>query len=153
MAMKHFGKIGRCALWFSPIVIVPIAVFTSIPWLKQQNDAIALGIAAAASIFVMGYSLFLTARVNRRLDEVEIAGQRFANTKGMTIGTVAAVLVMLFPPLMNVLVDLANTIGAGSPEKAIRLGITIGFMLVVILQLLGTVAVAIWWGRRLGGPV
>ncbi len=153
MAMKHFGKAGRCALWFSPIVIVPVAVFASIPWLKQQNDAVALGIAAAASIFVMGYSFFLTARVNSRLDEVEIAGQRFANTKGMTIGTVAAVLVMLFPPLMNALVDLASTIGAGSPEKAIRLGITIGFMLVVILQLLGTVAVAIWWGRRLGGPV
>lgn len=90
MAMKHFGKAGRCALWFSPIVIVPVAVFASIPWLKQQNDAVALGIAAAASIFVMGYSFFLTARVNSRLDEVEIAGQRFANTKGMTIGTVAS---------------------------------------------------------------
>lgn len=154
MTLNHLEKIGRCALWFSPIAIVPIVIIAAVPWLKQQTDAITLGITAAGSIFVMGYSHFLAARANRRLDEVEIAGQRFANTKGMTIGTVAAVLVMLFPPLMNALEDLANTIAlsTGSPDVAVKLGITIGFMLVVILQLLGTVAVAIWWGKRLGGP-
>lgn len=151
MSITHLGKTGRCALWFSPVVIVPIAFFVSVPWLKQQNDAITLGIAAAVTIFVMGYSLLLAARVNRRLDEVEVAGQRFAHTKGMMIGTVTAVLIMIFPPLMNALVDLANTISTGSPDIAVKLGITIGFMLVVLLQALGTVAVSIWWERRLGG--
>lgn len=152
MTLHHFEKIGRCALWFSPIVIVPIAFFAAVPWLKQQSDAIALGVAAAASVFVMGYSLFFAARVNHHMDEVQIAGQRFAHTKGMTIGWVAAVLVMMFPPLMNSLVDMANTLGAGSPDKAVKLGITIGFMLVVLLQALSMAAVATWWGRRLGGP-
>ena len=151
MAMNHLGRIGRWALWFSPIVIVPVAFFALVPWLKQQNDAISLGTTAAVAIFVMGYSFFLAARVNRRLDEVEIAGQRFAQAQGLTIGSFAAVLVMLFPPWMNALVDLANTIGAGSPDTAVKLGITIGFMLVVLLQTLGMAAVAIWWGRHLGG--
>lgn len=141
----------RCALWFAPIVVVPVAVFASLPWLKQQNAAVSMGIAAAAAIFVMGYAVFLAARVNRRLDEVEIAGQRFATTQGTTVGWIAAVLVMIFPPVMNALVDLANTIGAASPDKAVRMGIVIGFMLVVLLQTLGIVAVSIWWQRRVGG--
>lgn len=151
MTTNALAKIFWYALWIAPIVIVPVAFFASLPWLKQQHDAISLGISAAAAIFVMGYALFLAARVNRRLDEVEIAGQRFAQTKGMTIGMVAAVLVMMFPPAMNALVNLANTIGAGSPDKAIKLGIVIGFILVISLQTLSIVAVAIWWGRRLAG--
>ena len=152
MTMTQLGKAGRCALWFAPIVIVPVAFFSSIPWLKQQHDAIALSIAAAGSIFVMGYSAFLAARMNWRLDEVQIAGQRYAHTKGMMIGYFAAALVMLIPPLMNALVDLANTVAGGSPDKAVKLGIMIGFMLVVALQALSMTAVAIWWDRRLGRP-
>jgi hypothetical protein len=109
-----------------------------------------MGITAAVAILVMGYSFFLSARVTRRLDEVEIAGQRFAQAQGWTIGIFAAGLTMVFPPAMNGLVDLANFIGAGSPDKAVRLGIVMGFMLVVILQTLGMVAASIWWGRRIG---
>jgi hypothetical protein len=48
-------------------------------------------------------------------------------------------------------VDLANAIGAGSPDLPVRLGIVMGFMLVVILQTLGMVAASIWWERRLKG--
>lgn len=96
----------------------------------------------------MGYSVFLAARFNRCLDEVQIAGQRFAQTKGMAIGTIVAVLVMIFPPSMNAPVDLANTVGAGSPAKR---GIVMGFMLVVFLQAVGMAAASIWWERRLGG--
>jgi hypothetical protein len=147
MAMNHLGEIGRGALWFAPLVVIPVAVFASQPWLKQRNDAITLG----AAICLMGYSVFLAARVNRRLDEVEITGARVAATKGMTMGWVAAGLVMSFPLSMNTLVDLANAIGSGSPDKAVKLGITIGFMLVVVLQTLGMFAVSIWWHRHIVG--
>jgi HAMP domain-containing protein len=118
---------------------------------RQQNDAISDVIGAACAIFVMGYSVFLAARVNRRLDEVQIAGQRFAQTKGMTIGIFAAVLVMIFPPSMNALVDLANTIAAGSPDKAVKYGIVVGYTLLMLLQGVGLVAVSIWWERRVFG--
>lgn len=146
------ATISQWALWLSPLVIVPGAIFASLPWLKQQDDAVSLGISASAALFVLGYSHYLAARVNRGLDEVEVAGQRFASTKGMTIGTVMAVLVIIFPPMMNALVNLANTLSTGSPDTAVKLGITIGFMLVVIAQVLGTAVGAIWWGRRLRGP-
>ena len=150
MTMNGPAKIARRALWVAPVIIVPVAFFASMPWLRQQDDPIILWITAAAAIFVMGYSLVLAARVNRRLDEVEIAGQRFAQSQGWTIGMVAAVLVMVFPPAMDTLADLANTVAEGSPDRAVRLGIVIGFMMVVILQTLGIVAANIWFWRRLG---
>jgi hypothetical protein len=152
MATRHLGEIGRWALWISPIVVVPVAFFASEPWLDQQNDALSEVIGAACGILVMGYSVFLAARVNRRLDEVQIAGQRFAHTKGMTIGMIAAVLLMLFPPSMNALADLANTVavGAGSPDKAVKFGIILGYTLLLVLQGVGLVVVSIWWERRLG---
>jgi hypothetical protein len=152
MATKHLRRIGLGALWFAPVVIIPVAFFVSLPWLNQQNDAIELGVIAAFAILLMGYSLFLAERINRRLDEVQITGQRFATTKGMTIGTGVAGLVMVLS--MDALVDLANTIGpslGSSPDKAVKLGIVFGYMLVVIFQLLGTIAVAIWWERRIYG--
>jgi tetrahydromethanopterin S-methyltransferase subunit F len=149
---KHSpAKLVRSALWFAPIVIVPVAFFASLPWLREQNDAVSLGIAAVFSIFLMGYSVLLAARARRRLDEVEIAGQRFAQTKGMTIGWVAAGLVMVFPPAMTALVDLASTIGAGSPNRAIKIGVVFGVMLVIFLQALSMASASIWWGRRIGG--
>lgn len=144
MATRHL-EIGRWALWFSPIVIAPVAFFAL--GRPGENDVFAF----AWGIYVMGYSVFLAARVNRRFDEVQIAGQRFAQTKGMTIGTIAGALVMSFPPSMSALMDLANTVGAGSPDKAVRTGIGIGFMLVVVLQAVVMVAVSFWWERRVFG--
>src|SRR3546814_5715240 len=40
MTTHPLRKIGRCVLWFSPVVIVVIGFLAAIPWLKQQNDTI-----------------------------------------------------------------------------------------------------------------
>jgi hypothetical protein len=53
---------------------------------------------------------------------------------------------------MNLMVNVANALAGGSPDKAVRLGVFIGFILVVLLQTLGSVAVSFWWGRRIRGP-
>lgn len=151
MTTNVLAKIARYALWFAPLVIVPVALLAAIPWLKQQDKAISLWIAAATAIFVMSYSIYLSMRVTRRLDEVEIAGQRFAQAQGWTIGMFAAGLVMVIPPAMNALADLATGIGAGSLEKTARVAIAIGFVMVTVLQTLGIVVASIWWRRRLGG--
>ncbi len=150
MTTLNIRKIGSCAIWLSPVIIVPVTFLAATPWLEQQPDALTLSLAAAAALFVMAYSLFLSARVNRQLDEVQVAGQRFSSTWGMTVGSVAAVIVMMIPPLMNALADAALRLGTESPEESVKLGITFGFMLVVVLQLIGTGAVSLWWTRRLG---
>src|SRR3546814_17723900 len=54
MTTHPLGKIGRCVLWFSPVVIVVVGFLAAIPWLKQQNDTFVLALTAVASIFVLG---------------------------------------------------------------------------------------------------
>ena len=56
MAVDRFGRIGRWALWFSPVVIVP-GLLALRPWV--ENDLIAVAIA----IFATGYSIFVAERV------------------------------------------------------------------------------------------
>jgi hypothetical protein len=153
MTRDHPGKSGRWAL-FAPLVVVPVAFFASLPWLaEQRNEALTNGIAAACAVFVMGYSVFVARRVARRMDEVELAGDRFASAKGWQFGSLAAVLLMMFTPINEVLVDLAYG-GAGpeDPEKTIRLGIWFGIIFAIALQGLATFAVSIWWRRRIVGP-
>src|SRR3546814_9596265 len=91
MTTHPLGKIGRCVLWFSPVVIVVVGFLAAIPWLKQQNDTFVLALAAVASIFVMGYALFISHRLQRDLDEVQIASAGFASSRGWVWGAMATV--------------------------------------------------------------
>lgn len=142
------------ALWvlkLSPLVILPAAYLALAPWLDEQTDVVETTVRVTFALALLTYCIFLAASVNRRLDEVQIAGQRIAQTRGMTLGVLIAVLLLTFPPSMNALVSLAESIASGSPEKAVRVAIVLGFMLVVVLQTLAMFAVAIWWERRVAG--
>ena len=154
MATKLLAKLGRTALRLSPVVIMAACVF-GVVWLKQQNAEVARIVGPVVAIFVMGYTLFITYRQQRRLDEVQIASQGFANTRGWVGGAFATVLLLMLPPVTNWLIDLVNLQSTGSPDipdrRAVRLAFIYGVCLVVAMQSLGVfVAAAIWW-RRMGG--
>lgn len=154
MTTKPLGKIGRYALWLSPVVIVVIGFFAAIPWLKQQNDTFVLALTAAGSIFVMGYALFISYRLQRQLDEVQIASQGFASSRGWVWGAMATMLLLMLPPVTNWLIDLANMLSTGSPDMsdrgAVRLGLYFGAILVVLIQLVAVILASAIWQRRMG---
>src|SRR3546814_11774305 len=105
MTTHPLGKIGRCVLWFSPVVIVVVGFLAAIPWLKQQNDTFVLALTADASIFVMGYALFISHRLQRDLDEVQIASAAVASSRGWVGGAMATVLLQAMPPLTDGLLE------------------------------------------------
>jgi Na+/H+-translocating membrane pyrophosphatase len=153
MEVKALGRIGRLALWLAPIVIV--AAFFALWGLKQNNPAAASVLGPVVAISLMAYTTFITSRQQRRLDEVQIASQGFANGNGLVYGASATVLLLMLPPVSNWLVDLVNTQSTGSPEmsdrRAVGLAYVYGVSLVVAMQaLVGLVAAGIWW-RRMGG--
>src|SRR5262249_42615666 len=82
MTKRVAGKLGRRALWISPVVIVIGGFIAVLHWLKPQNATFVIVLSAAVSIFVMGYCSFLAHRMQQRLDEVQIAHQQFANSRG-----------------------------------------------------------------------
>lgn len=155
MTTKPLGRIGRYMLWFSPVVIVAVGFFAAIPWLKQQDDAFVLALTAAVSIFVMGYAFFISHRLQRDLDEVQIAGAGFASSRGWVWGATATVLLLMLPPVTNWLIDLANMMSTGSPDSsdrgAVQLALFFGLILVVLMQLASLVLASAIWQRRMGG--
>jgi hypothetical protein len=152
MAPKPLGRIGRFALWFSPIVIA--IGFIALWWLKQEGAASAAVAARVLAISLIVYVTFFSYRQQRRLDEVQIASQGFASLHGWAKGTLVAVLLLMIPGVTDWLVDLVNIQSTGSPtltdRRAVQLAFGYGAALVVTLQGLGwLVAHAIWW-RRVG---
>jgi len=153
MAPKVVGIIARFALWFSPIVIA--VGFIAFWWLKQEDAASASVLARMLAIALIAYVAFFSYRQQRRLDEVQIANQGFASRHGWAKGTLVAVLLLMFPPVRDWLVDLVSMQSTGSPtltdRRAVELAFAYGAALVVALQGLGYyIAAAIWW-RRVGG--
>lgn len=155
MTSNPLGKIGRYTLWLSPVVIVVVGFFAAIPWLKQQNDTFVLALTAAVSIFVMGYALFISHRLQRHLDEVQIASAGFASSRGWVWGAMATVLLLLMPPVTNCLIDLANMLSTGSPDMsdrgAVHLALFFGLILAVLMQLVAVILASAIWQRRMGG--
>jgi hypothetical protein len=159
MAKMIAGKFGRVALWFSPAVFVVAGLVVAMPWVKQQNPAVAKVLGEVVAIFVACYGIFVVLRLQRRMDEVHLASQGFANSYGWLWGGVATTLLLMVPPVMNWLVDLVNAMvkvrGTGSPDMtnhlAVQLAFFYGISLVMVMQGLAvSVASVVWW-RRIGG--
>ena len=156
MTEKVAGKFGPRALWISPLIIVPGGFLAALHWLKQQNATFVMVVAAAVSILVMGYSSFLARRVQRRLDEVQIAHQEFANSRGWVWGLGATSLLLMLPPVTNLLIDLANMLSTGSSQSSNRISVQValffGLMLVALIQTVCIIVAAVIWERRMGAP-
>jgi hypothetical protein len=141
-------------LWFTPPIVVVAAFFASLPWLADMDETVTLSIAAAASIFVMVWARILATRMERDLDEVQLAGQRFAQSKGAAGGTLVTGLLLLPTPLVDWVTDnlIRMTTGPGeSPERdTVYLGMVFAMMLLIVMQALGTVVASAIWNRRIG---
>lgn len=154
MTTTTLGKFGRYALWISPVLIVVVGYFSVIHWMKPQKTFV-LVLGAVAAIFVMGYASFTALRVQRQLDEVQIASQRFASSHGWVWGMMATVLLLMLPPVTNRLIHLANMLSTGSPDGfdrgSVHLALFLGFMLVVLMQTVCVIVASVIWERRMGG--
>jgi uncharacterized protein YqjF (DUF2071 family) len=129
------------------------AFFASLPWLADIDETVALSITAAASIFVMVWAGFVAMRMERALDEVQLAGQRFAQAKGAAGGTFITVLLLLPTPMVDWVTDnlILMTAGPGeTPERnTVYAGMVFAMVLLLVMQALGTVVANAIWNRRI----
>ena len=162
MEKRVVGKCGRFALLFSPVVIALVVLAVAMPLVKQQSPAIAKALGEVGVVFVACYGIFIVLRQQRRMDEVHLASQGFANSYGWLLGGVATTLLLMLPPVMNWLIDLVNATAqaraGGSPDVthhlALQLAFFYGISLVMVIQGLGVgIASFVWWRRMGGGRV
>jgi hypothetical protein len=103
----------------------------------------------------MAYAGFISYMAQRRLDEVQVASQGFASRHGWTKGALVAVLLLMFPPFTNWVVDLVNMLSTVSPtlsdRRAVQLAFTFGACFLMVMQLLGYIVSTAIWRRRMGG--
>jgi hypothetical protein len=146
---------SQSLLWFAPPIVVMAAFFASLPWLADLDETVTLSITAAASIFVVVWGRFVATRMERALDEVQLAGQRFAQAKGAAGGTCITLLLLLPTPLADWVMDnlIRMTTGSGqTPERdTVYVGMVFGMVLLILMQALGTVVANVIWNRRIGG--
>ncbi len=172
MAKSVVGKIGRGALWFSPVVIALAGFIAVTPWLTRHSPVATQVLSIAFGIFVLGYSLFIGYRMTRGMDEVQKAGAAFANSNGWVWGGFATILLLTMPPVMNWLIDAVNALamprtivgpaGTTSPRvaatvaffsrrAAITMAFEFGATLVLVIQTLAIVVFSVIWQRRMRG--
>ncbi len=148
-------KTSQSLLWFAPPIVVVAAFFASLPWLADLDETVSLSIAAAASMFVMVWGYVVATRMERALDEVQLAGQRFAQAKGAAGGTFITLLLLLPTPVVAWVTDklILMTTGSGeTPERdTVYVGMMFGMVLLLVMQALGTVVANAIWNRRIGG--
>jgi hypothetical protein len=158
MTTKSLGRVGRRALWISPIVIAFFGFFAVLYWLRPHNTTFVLVLTAVMSIFVIGYSSFLARRMGRRMDEVQIASMEYASFHGGLAGMGVTLLLLLLPPFTNQLIDLADFLTARAPDMvtrhraAVLLALYFGFMLLVLMQTACKIVAAVVWERRMAIP-
>ena len=144
---------ARFALWILPLVLVPVAFFASMQWLKSIDRTLLSLATAAAAIFVMSYATYLSVRSQRGLDEVHMASAGFSAQWGTLAGTTAFLLLLCLPPLRDFATALiwnwAGDPGAAVNRKVVVLAMTLAFCGVVVLQTIGTAVMAmVWWRGR-----
>ena len=147
-------KTTHSLLWFAPPIVVMAAFFASLPWLAELDKTVTLSITAAAAVFVVVWGQFVATRMERALDEVQLAGQRFAQAKGAAGGTLVTLLVLLPTPVVDWVTDnlILMTTGSGkTPESdTVYVGMMFGMVLLILMQALGTVVANAIWNRRIG---
>lgn len=148
-------KTSHSLLWYAPAIVVIAAFFASLPWLAGMDETVTLSITAAASIFVLVWGHFVATRMERALDEVQLAGQRFAQAKGAAGGTFVTILLLLPTPLVDWVTDnliLISTPLGETPERdTVHVGMVFGMVLLLAMQTLGTVVANAIWNRRISG--
>lgn len=148
-------KTSHSLWWYAPAIVVPAAFFASLPWLAELDETVTLSITAAASVFVLVWGNFVAMRMEHALDEVQIAGQRFAQAKGAAGGTLVTLLLLLPTPVVDWVTDnlIRITTGSGeTPERdTVYVGMVFGMVLLIAMQTLGTVVANAIWNRRISG--
>lgn len=147
--MRSQRKSPLGPLLLAVMILAPLSVLVSIPWLKQQPDETVFllsGIAAAVTILAGVFSAILH---DRTLDEWERSNARFSSQWGWTLGAALIALLLALPPARDAIVaitaDVANV--ADPSSKLVVLAFTFGFASVVLAQGVSTMLLAIGWAH------
>jgi len=135
-------------LFLVVIMVAPVAaILLAIPWLKRQPDELALLLTGVAAALTVLASIALAVLNDRKLDEWQRTNARFASQWGWTVGAGLFALLLVLPPVHDLIVWGAEIWG-GTPNPDVRLVLTtftFGFIALVIAQVFCTALLSLGW--------
>ncbi|MBA4000081.1 MAG: hypothetical protein C0461_05745 [Brevundimonas sp.] len=129
------------------MVVPPIAIAVAIPWLRQQSDGLVFLLTGIAATLTVLSSIALAVLNDRQIDEWQRSNARFSSQWGWTVGAGLVALLLVVPPVRDLIVAGAAVWG-GVPNPDARLVVTtftFGFMAVVIAQAVCTFLLSLGW--------
>ena len=153
--LNENATMGRLALGLLPFVLLVVALATGKTWLKTTIGGTMFDVVlAAVAILAMGYASYLAFRFHRGLDEVHQASAEFAARWSIPAGQATFVLLLFLPPVKDLMTSLVIEFGGPGPgmtvdRSVVVFAMTLGFMGVVMLQLIATIVLnVLWWKSK-----
>jgi len=132
-------------------LLAPIIFLAAIPWLKEQPDGIVQLFAGIAATITVLCSFALAIIDDRRMDEWHRAASRFSTQWGWLAGGGTVALLLSLPPVQAIITKSSGVLaGVDNPDtKLVLMAFMLGFMAVVITQMLCTLALSAFWRSRM----
>ena len=153
--MSSPSKKSRMHIWFALSgMIAPIVFLTSIPWLKQQPDAVVHVLGGIAATICIVSSLALAIVKDQHMDEWHRSAARFSSQWGWLTGGALVVLFTAVPAARELIVSIAQNFSDNGKvdERMIMLTFMGGFTLTIFVQTVCTVVLSLIWRYRMSRP-
>lgn len=126
---------------------LPISFIAAMPWLRHQADSVVYLFAGIAATGTVIASFLLAIQKDQTFDEWHRSAARFSSQWGWLAGAGLVAILLSFPPLQNTIVSISGSLGdVPDPDKVLVLmAFTVGFISVVIAQMVCTLMLSAGW--------
>lgn len=151
MSQRRFGR----QAWLAGVaVLLPIAFFSALPWLKTKPDSVVLAFAAVAAIGTMLASALLALLRDSAADEWQRSGEGFALKWGLVSGAGIFVAMLALPLFQGAIIETAAQLAeVTNPDtRLIIMTFAIGAGFVVLLQVICALLIGLGWRMKMIQP-
>jgi len=150
MSSRRFPAFSK-VLTAAVAVVLPAAFLLSLPWLRTQPDGLVYLFAGLAALGTVGASLLLAVIKDREIDEFHREGERFSIQWGWLSGSASFAILMAVPVVQDLVIAAAAAIsGIAAPDKKlVLLTFMAGFVAVLFMQTICTIAFSLLWHGRM----
>ena len=129
------------------MVLFPISFLVAIPWLKEQPDTIVHLFSGIAATGTVVSAFVLAIFKDKELDEWHRGAARFSNQWGWLAGGGLIAILQAAPAFRTVIVYITSSLtnSAGSPGAQVVFAFMLGFMAVILAQMVCILALHKGW--------
>lgn len=128
-------------------ILTPIAFLAAIPWLKDQPDGVVYLFAGIAATITVLCSFAIAVIEERKMDEWHRTASRFATQWGWLAGGGLVALLLALPPVHTAIIAASGALAqeANPDQGLVLMAFTLGFMAVIVAQMLCTLVLSMIW--------